>query len=63
MALYRLTERDIIERTTDGAQIPIAEENADYQAYLAWIGAGNLPDPAPVPTVTDETFGDDPRFL
>jgi hypothetical protein len=33
-------------RTTDGACIPFAPDNTDYQAYLKWLAAGNTPLPA-----------------
>ena len=33
-------------RTTDGACIPFASDNTDYQAYLKWIESGNTPEPA-----------------
>ena len=26
--------------------IPFAADNTDYQEYLAWVSAGNTPDPA-----------------
>ena len=44
---YQLTASDLILRTTDGAFIPPDPANTDYQAYLAWVEAGNTPEPAP----------------
>ena len=44
---YQLTASDLILRTTDGAFIPPDPANTDYQAYLAWVEAGNTPAPAP----------------
>jgi hypothetical protein len=38
-----------IRRDADGAIIPPDPANADYQAYEAWVGAGNTPAPAPAP--------------
>lgn len=37
-------------RQLDGACIPISEENADYQEYLAWLADGGISDAPPVPT-------------
>lgn len=31
---------------SDGWSIPFDPDNADYQAYLAWIAEGNEPTPA-----------------
>jgi hypothetical protein len=45
---YQLTTGDTILRTTDGAFIPPDPANTDYAAYLEWVEAGNIPDPAPI---------------
>ena len=37
---------EIIIRTTDGAQIPKAADNTDYQEYLEWVAAGNTAEAA-----------------
>jgi hypothetical protein len=39
-------EPSSVIRTTDGAAIPFAEANTDYQAYLKWLEEGNTPLPA-----------------
>ena len=38
-----------IIRISDGAFIPFDPANTDYQAYLRWVEAGNMPEPAPEP--------------
>ena len=51
MTTYALTNGSTIIQRSDGANIPADPANADYQQYLAWVAAGNTPDPAPVPPV------------
>lgn len=36
----------LIKRVSDGATIPMDEQNVDYQEYLKWISDGNQPEPA-----------------
>ena len=44
------TNQHAIIRTADNVCIPFAPDNADYQQYLAWLEAGNTPEPADEPT-------------
>ena len=47
--MYQLTTGTAILRLSDNAFIPPDPANTDYAAYLAWLEAGNTPDPAPEP--------------
>jgi hypothetical protein len=55
MAEYQLVaplpgmETQTVQRMADNAFIPFDGGNRDYQEYLAWLDAGNTPDPAPEP--------------
>ena len=55
---YQLATGDTIHRLTDNAYIPPDPANTDYQAFLAWVAEGNMPDPAPqvapAPVLTTE---------
>ena len=51
--MYRLTTSTCILRLSDGACIPPDPNNVDYAAYLAWLDAGGVPEPAA--TTTTET--------
>jgi len=42
----RAEDPDSVYRIEDGAGIPMAEDNTDYQEYLKWLEAGNTPEPA-----------------
>ena len=46
---YQITTGDTILRLSDNAFIPPDPANTDYAAYLAWVEAGNTPEPAPIP--------------
>jgi hypothetical protein len=46
----RLNEPAFIKRLSDNAFIPKDPANTDYQAYLAWLAEGNVPEPADQPT-------------
>ena len=42
-------EAQCIKRLSDNAFIPFDPDNRDYVEYLAWLEAGNTPEPADTP--------------
>lgn len=46
---YQLTTFETIIRLEDKVSIPPDPANIDYRKYLAWVEAGNVPEPAPEP--------------
>lgn len=38
--------QNAIIRLADGATVPFAEDNTDYQEYLKWLALGNTPESA-----------------
>lgn len=51
--MYKLSNSNsnTIIRMRDFAQIPTDPDNMDYQEYLAWLAAGNTPQPADPPPI------------
>lgn len=42
--IYKFNNGSIVNlrREFDGANIPFAEDNTDYQTYLDWVKEGNI---------------------
>lgn len=53
---YKLQDNGYVMRLADGAWIPPVAENADYREYLAWVAAGNTPQPVDPPPVQTKRF-------
>jgi hypothetical protein len=49
--VYTLLANSSVLRDSDGATIPNDPDNSDWQAYQAWVDAGNTPAPIPSPPV------------
>ena len=43
--MYQLIGTQIVKRLADGAYIPFADGNRDYEEYKQWIKDGNIPEP------------------
>lgn len=61
--MYKLTENSPgVTRTTDGAHIPNDQDNADWNAYQAWLLAGNTPEPVPAEPIATQFELDQRRY-
>jgi len=49
--MYQIINASSVRRLDDGACIPADPDNTAYAAYLAWLAAGNVPQPADVPSL------------
>ena len=43
--MYKLIGTESVQRLVDGACIPFADGNTDYEEYKQWISEGNTPEP------------------
>lgn len=44
--MYKLIGQNSVKRLADGACIPFAYGNCDYEEYKQWLAKGNIPEPA-----------------
>mgnify|MGYP003593128987 CR=1 FL=1 len=43
--MYKLIGTKSVKRLADGAYIPFADGNKDYEEYKQWLAQGNVPEP------------------
>ena len=43
--MYKLIRQNSVQRLADGACIPFANGNRDYEEYKLWLEDGNIPEP------------------
>ena len=43
--MYKLIGTKSVKRLADGACIPFADGNIDYEEYKEWLAEGNIPEP------------------
>ena len=43
--MYKLIGTNSVKRLVDGAYIPFADGNRDYEKYKQWLAEGNEPEP------------------
>ena len=43
--MYKLIGQNSVKRLADGACIPFADGNRDYEEYKLWLEEGNTPEP------------------
>ena len=52
--VYQLTNQpNVVIRVADGACIPFADGNRDYEEYKLWVAEGNVPTPVAAPTAEE----------
>lgn len=53
MTYTLMSNSTAVHRDSDGAYIPADFGNTDWQAYQAWLAAGNTPNPVPALTAAE----------